>query len=203
MITAEKIKSDCSALTQFLIAKNNKYGNSALKPIGISSKESATKQILARMDLRLARVRQRGWTPDAIADMKGYLVLYIASLFITVDGEPSKAITQVLENCSNTLCQQLEKHGDTISEIPTIFSDLEPIDILYIRIDDRIKRMSQIILSDSKDNERPWEDLLGDLVLLTILNMEDSKVGYVSDVLSEGNKSDLVTNVLADIKQRN
>tara|TARA_Y100000592_G_scaffold25824_1_gene40727 strand:+ start:724 stop:954 length:231 start_codon:yes stop_codon:yes gene_type:complete len=63
-----------------LSEKNNAYGNSALKPINIFSKGDATASLCARIDDKLARIKNRGLsdqTEDTLFDLCGYLILLI------------------------------------------------------------------------------------------------------------------------------
>ncbi len=62
-----------------LLDKNTRYGNSALEPLGIFSKLSATQGILVRLDDKLKRIKNMGHEEtldeDTLADLIGYLVL--------------------------------------------------------------------------------------------------------------------------------
>lgn len=70
----EKVFSD---MKQFLIAKNRKYGDSALSPLRVFSKASASEQIRVRMDDKLSRLisAQGDEDEDPLNDLFGYLVL--------------------------------------------------------------------------------------------------------------------------------
>ena len=50
------IQSVMSGLTDFLIAKNKKYGNSALEPLKVFSKIEPENGICIRMDDKLSRI---------------------------------------------------------------------------------------------------------------------------------------------------
>lgn len=65
-------------LSDILVDKNNKYGDSALNPINCFSKLSAKEAILIRCDDKLSRLRnnQDGDTEDPMLDLWGYLTLY-------------------------------------------------------------------------------------------------------------------------------
>lgn len=71
------IKEVLTELGALLIEKNKKYGNSALEPIRILSKGSATEQLLVRIDDKLCRMKNQQTTEDedVITDLLGYLVL--------------------------------------------------------------------------------------------------------------------------------
>ena len=72
-----KVRAILSEIGDTLIAKNQQYGNSALEPVRIFSKASATEQIKVRMDDKISRlVRGSGeGDEDAQADLLGYIVL--------------------------------------------------------------------------------------------------------------------------------
>jgi hypothetical protein len=61
-----------------LIAKNQKYGNSALEPLGVFSQLSAKEGLLVRIDDKLKRIKNGSLEKDdedVINDLIGYLVL--------------------------------------------------------------------------------------------------------------------------------
>ena len=63
-----------------LAEKNEAYGNSALEPINIFSKGDAVESLQARIDDKLARIKNRGVndeTEDTLFDLCGYLILLI------------------------------------------------------------------------------------------------------------------------------
>lgn len=74
---AKEVKRITDDLADLLIAKNAKYGNSALEPKRIFSKASAVEQILVRIDDKLSRMANQDGTDDedVIEDLMGYLVL--------------------------------------------------------------------------------------------------------------------------------
>ena len=62
-----------------LIEKNKAYGDTANHPPQIFSKLSAREGILARIDDKLSRIKNKGLndlTEDSVADLIGYLILY-------------------------------------------------------------------------------------------------------------------------------
>lgn len=67
----------CLGLAELLLEKNRKYGNSALNPVRVFSKASATEQIRVRLDDKLSRLQsmQADDDEDVILDLMGYLVL--------------------------------------------------------------------------------------------------------------------------------
>ena len=65
-------------IQDLLIAKNQKYGNSALEPIGVFSKLDAKEGLLVRIDDKLKRIKNGSLErddEDVINDLIGYLVL--------------------------------------------------------------------------------------------------------------------------------
>lgn len=79
-MSKDKIKEASRRVYEMLSEKNNAYGNSALKPINIFSKGSATDSLCARIDDKLARIKNRGLsdqTEDTLFDLCGYLILLI------------------------------------------------------------------------------------------------------------------------------
>ena len=61
-----------------LISKNQKYGNSALEPLGIFSQLSAREGLLVRIDDKLKRIKNGSLEKDdedVVNDLIGYLVL--------------------------------------------------------------------------------------------------------------------------------
>lgn len=65
-------------IRDLLIAKNLKYGNSALDPLGVFSQLSAKEGLLVRIDDKLKRIKNGSLErddEDVINDLIGYLVL--------------------------------------------------------------------------------------------------------------------------------
>jgi hypothetical protein len=65
-------------IRDLLIAKNIKYGNSALEPLGVFSQLSAKEGLLVRIDDKLKRIKNGSLEKDdedVINDLIGYLVL--------------------------------------------------------------------------------------------------------------------------------
>ena len=73
------IAAECDAVRDLLLAKNAKYGNSALEPARIFSKANPVEQILVRIDDKLSRIRTTGVgaqpDEDTVKDLIGYLIL--------------------------------------------------------------------------------------------------------------------------------
>tara|TARA_Y100001972_G_C7466402_1_gene237739 strand:+ start:306 stop:599 length:294 start_codon:yes stop_codon:yes gene_type:complete len=79
------IAAVCDEVKELLLEKNAKYGDSALNPIRILSKSSATEQILVRIDDKLNRIKQGGILEDdedVVSDLIGYFVLLKVALKI-------------------------------------------------------------------------------------------------------------------------
>jgi hypothetical protein len=65
-------------IRDLLIAKNLKYGNSALEPLNVFSKLSAKEGLLVRIDDKLKRIKNGSLEKDdedVVNDLIGYLVL--------------------------------------------------------------------------------------------------------------------------------
>lgn len=78
--TQQEIGRVCAEISNLLIYKNQKYGNSALKPNNIFYKGNAETSILIRLDDKIGRIKNN---PDDelryndVVDIIGYLVLYL------------------------------------------------------------------------------------------------------------------------------
>ncbi len=73
----DAISSECDAIKEMLLSKNEKYGNSALDPVRIFSKASPDEQLRVRIDDKLSRVTRGGIheDEDVIQDLIGYLIM--------------------------------------------------------------------------------------------------------------------------------
>jgi hypothetical protein len=77
--TEQKITEVMSGIEKMLIEKNRAYGDSALDPVRVFSKDDAIQQLYVRIDDKLSRV-QRGYEypgDDTVFDLIGYLVLLL------------------------------------------------------------------------------------------------------------------------------
>ena len=74
-IFEDRVKEVTDSLTELLIAKNLKYGNSALEPKRIFSKSDAVEQIKVRIDDKLSRMANQDEDEDVVQDLLGYLIL--------------------------------------------------------------------------------------------------------------------------------
>ena len=74
----QQIRGVMSEITSLLLSKNAAYGDSALTPSYIFSKQSSIEGIKLRLDDKLTRIKNKGitdQTEDTISDLIGYLVL--------------------------------------------------------------------------------------------------------------------------------
>lgn len=71
------IAEECDKIKEELIAKNRKYGNSAIKPCRVFSKASPIEQLNVRLDDKLSRLMsgQADEDEDVDFDLMGYIVL--------------------------------------------------------------------------------------------------------------------------------
>jgi hypothetical protein len=66
------------SIKELLLEKNEKYGNSALEPLGVFSKLTPEEGLLIRIDDKLKRIKNGSLEKDdedVINDLIGYLVL--------------------------------------------------------------------------------------------------------------------------------
>lgn len=78
MNTEEKILQVTKEIKDLLIAKNRKYGDSALSPVRIFSKADTVEQIKIRIDDKLSRISNghgEDLDEDTVIDLIGYLIL--------------------------------------------------------------------------------------------------------------------------------
>ena len=76
--TQEQIVIVCDSIRDLLLEKNRKYGDSALNPRRTFSKADTVEQIKVRIDDKLNRIENTGFTSvdeDTLQDLIGYLVL--------------------------------------------------------------------------------------------------------------------------------
>ena len=75
-MVGDKIKQTCDSLNRLLQEKNKRYGNSALEPLEIFNKKSASDGIMVRLDDKLMRVKNSNeLRKNDVSDIMGYLVL--------------------------------------------------------------------------------------------------------------------------------
>ena len=95
-----KIANTCEDIKTLLLEKNAKYGNSAVEPINVFSKQDNAAAICARIDDKLSRIKNVGLndaTEDTVDDLIGYLILLKIAR-----GEPSRATINL--NLDGVMC---------------------------------------------------------------------------------------------------
>lgn len=80
--------------------------------------------------------------------------------------EFSIAVSEVLIEIKDLLISKNKKYGNSALEPLGVFSKLNPEQALFVRIDDKLKRIKNGSLD--KDDEDVINDLIGYLVLLKI-----------------------------------
>ena len=78
-----QLDKEIKKITDLLKQKNRSYGNSALNPANIFSKLGATESLLARIDDKIMRIKNKGIndkTEDTVDDLIGYLLLLKMSM---------------------------------------------------------------------------------------------------------------------------
>lgn len=85
--TQKQIENICKAISDVLIDKNKKYGNSALKPINVFYKGDNTNSILIRLDDKLSRIKnnKEDIRVNDICDTIGYLVLLLVAKGVKIE----------------------------------------------------------------------------------------------------------------------
>lgn len=86
--TQQKISEITEAIRDLLLYKNQKYGDSALKPKQIFYKGEARDSIMIRLDDKLRRIMANTDTTPRIndvADIIGYCTLLLVSMGATVE----------------------------------------------------------------------------------------------------------------------
>lgn len=73
----QAIRDECTAIADFLVAKNRAYGSSFSDPINMFSKADAREQLAIRIDDKLNRIAKGNEFPgdDTVLDLIGYLIL--------------------------------------------------------------------------------------------------------------------------------
>lgn len=86
MSSRESIIDVLEGMKDLLLYKNEKYGDSALNPLGVFHKGDALDSILIRLDDKIGRVKNN---PDVrprvndVADIIGYCTLLLVSMGVT------------------------------------------------------------------------------------------------------------------------
>ena len=73
----QAIRNECAAIAEFLIAKNESYGNSVSDPLMVFSQASASERMAVRLDDKLSRLAHGHEYPgdDTPLDIAGYIIL--------------------------------------------------------------------------------------------------------------------------------
>lgn len=88
MNTQEKIKEITNAMQDLLLYKNEKYGDSALKPKNVFYKGDSTNSILIRLDDKIGRIKSNPEEKPRIndvADIIGYCTLLLISMGVSAE----------------------------------------------------------------------------------------------------------------------
>jgi hypothetical protein len=83
-------------------------------------------------------------------------------------------VSEVLIEIKDLLISKNQKYGNSALEPLGVFSQLSPEEGLFVRIDDKLKRIKNGSLQ--KDDEDVINDLIGYLVLLKILTRKKSEL---------------------------
>lgn len=72
------LEDELNDIKKLLLFKNERYGNSALEPLRVFSKDSPLAQLEVRIDDKLSRIANQsaGEDEDAVLDLIGYLLIY-------------------------------------------------------------------------------------------------------------------------------
>ena len=104
--TEQQINAVCNQIKTLLILKNNAYGDSALEPVRIFSKNSSIDGLLVRIDDKLSRIKNMGVSSaseDTLMDLIGYLVL----LKIQLNKSASSGFEAVAKETQKKIVDQL------------------------------------------------------------------------------------------------
>lgn len=84
MTFESRLRAQVEPIIELLIAKNKKYGDSALNPSRIFSDASPIDQLLVRIDDKLTRIKTSGFDgdtdEDTLDDLIGYLLILKVAL---------------------------------------------------------------------------------------------------------------------------
>lgn len=129
LTTQDRIRARCQALADFLVAKNQAYGDSALHPIGLFARGRASDLIRVRIDDKLNRIRNRpdAFGEDAVQDLIGYLILLQIATDIEREKPPGQTLviegqsadTQAFQELAEEIKQHLAKREDSRNPRPT------------------------------------------------------------------------------------
>lgn len=81
--TIYEITRTAEEIRDLLVEKNTAYGDTALNPMNVFSQLDPVEAICARIDDKLARIKNKGIndeTEDTVKDVAGYLILLMIQL---------------------------------------------------------------------------------------------------------------------------
>lgn len=154
-------------ITETLIEKNKRYGNSALSPIGIFYKGKSTNSIEIRIDDKINRIKNSDTLrTNDVYDLLGYLYLYSISrgifMFNTSNTfeEKVRMISEHINGCINYYAEhKINKER---------FSIFEKENTNNCNISDCIRSID-VILNGIKNRENPNEEDIIELLNLIVL----------------------------------
>ena len=80
MTTQDEIRLVCDEIKDFLVAKNEQYGDSAVNPVRIFSKALPEEQLRVRIDDKISRLVRGNDSiesdDDIVDDLIGYFILW-------------------------------------------------------------------------------------------------------------------------------
>lgn len=120
-----------SEIRDMLISKNEKYGNSALEPLGVFSQLSAKEGLLIRIDDKLKRIKNGSLDrddEDVINDLIGYLVL------LKIHESSKYETNEALKNSSSSWREVKEKQENQ-ELIKNMQQDLREWAIINLKTD--------------------------------------------------------------------
>ncbi len=86
MDTTKKIEKTMNEIRDFLIAKNEQYGDSVMNPIRVFSKAGIDEGLRARIDDKLNRLMQGNDSMESDEDVVKDLIGYLTLLLIQIRG---------------------------------------------------------------------------------------------------------------------
>jgi hypothetical protein len=104
--TKEKIIQIADSVKNLLIAKNEAYGDSALKPAKIFARGSAIDNLCSRIDDKLMRIKNGGineLTEDTITDLIGYLILLKIAIADEQEGSNCNDLRDTIQESGTAL----------------------------------------------------------------------------------------------------
>ena len=110
--------------------------------------------------------------------------------------EFSIAVSEVLIEIKELLISKNQKYGNSALEPLGVFSKLTPEQALFVRIDDKLKRIKNGSLE--KDDEDVINDLIGYLVLLKIQTNSKPKLTHGWREIKE--KQDLIKQMQQELR---